>query len=145
MNWSTIIVALVTFLGSAGLWTYIDHRQQRKADKESRDDEILSEIRSIRKEIEEIRTTIAENEAKTRRIRILRFADEVFTGREHTKDAFDQTMSDITDYELYCDEHPTFKNHQTEETIKFLNRIYNQRMEKKDFLSYKPQELKQAM
>lgn len=144
MNWTTILVALITLFGSAGLWTFIDHRQQRRADKESRNDEILRELKGIKSDIENIKQTIAENEAKTRRIRILRFADEVFTGRKHTKDAFDQTMSDITDYELYCSEHPDFKNNQTAETIKFLNRVYTDRMEKKDFLSYQPQEVKTA-
>lgn len=142
MNWTTVLVALITFFGSAGLWTYIDHKQQRRADKESQNNEILKELKGIKEDIAGIKSQMAENEAKTRRIRILRFADEVFTGREHTKDAFDQTMSDITDYELYCSEHPDFKNNQTAETIKFLNRVYTQRMEKKDFLSYKPQEVK---
>lgn len=144
MNWTTVLVAIITLLGSAGLWTFIDHRQQRLADKESRNDEILKELKDIRSDIAGIKAQIAENEAKTRRIRILRFADEVFTGREHTKDAFDQTMSDITDYEMYCNEHPEFKNNQTVETIKFLNGVYTQRMEKKDFLSYKPQAVKSA-
>ncbi len=140
MNWTTVLVAVLTFLGSAGLWTYIDHRQQRRADKESRNDEILKEIKEIKAEIESIKSTIAENEAKTRRIRILRFADEVFTGRRHTKDSFDQTMGDITDYEFYCKEHPEFKNNQTAATIEYLNRVYNERLEKKDFLNYKPEE-----
>lgn len=142
MDWTTILVALIALLGSAGLWTYLDHRQQRRADKESQNNEILKELKGIKEDIAGIKSQMAENEAKTRRIRILRFADEVFTGREHTKDAFDQTMSDITDYELYCSEHPDFKNNQTIETVKFLNRVYTQRMEKKDFLSYKPQEMK---
>lgn len=142
MDRTTILVALIALLGSAGLWTYLDHRQQRRADKESQNNEILKELKEIKEDIAGIKSQMAENEAKTRRIRILRFADEVFTGREHTKDAFDQTMSDITDYELYCSEHPDFKNNQTVETVKFLNRVYTQRMEKKDFLSYKPQEVK---
>lgn len=139
MNWTTVLVAVITLLGSAGLWTYIDHRQQRQADRESRNDEILKELKTIKDEIKEIRSTMAENEAKTRRIRILKFADEVFIGRQHTKDSFDQAMSDITDYEFYCKEHPEFKNNQTAATIEYLNRVYNERLEKKDFLNYKPQ------
>ena len=138
IDWNGVIIALIAFFGSAGIWTYFDHKQQRKAEKEMQDSEMMKELKSIHKEIDELRSTMAVNEVKSRRVRILRFADEVFLGVKHSKDSFDQVLSDITDYETYCNAHPGFKNNQTEETVKFLKRIYEERMEKKDFAQYEP-------
>ena len=140
IDWNGILLAIIAFFGSAGIWTYFDHKQQREADKEMQDCEIMKELKSIHKEIDEIRLNIAINEAKARRVRILRFADEVFLGIKHTKDSFDQVLSDITDYEAYCEAHPDFKNNQTEETVKFLKKIYLKRMSKKDFAQYEPED-----
>ena len=151
INWTIVIQTGITILGfifgSVGLWTYIDHRQQRKADREMHDDEVLKEVREMRKEmtqsletmqkeIEKLTETVDENEAKAARIRILKFADEVFMEMNHSKDSFDQCLSDITFYEKYCDNHPKFKNHQTGETCKYIDEVYHERMGKKDFARY---------
>lgn len=151
INWTGVITALITIFGalcgSVGLWTYLDHWQQRKADKEKQDSELLKEVKgihseisefrdNIRKEITELKETIDENEAKASRIRILKFADEIFMEMNHSKDSFDQCMSDITFYEQYCKDHPKFKNHQTEETVVYIKEVYHERMKKKDFARY---------
>ena len=151
INWTLVIQTGITLicalLGSAGIWTFLDHRQQRKADKEMHDDEVLKEVREMRtenakfredlmKELESIKETVDENEAKASRIRILKFADEVFMEMNHSKDSFDQCMSDITFYEKYCSDHPKFKNHQTAETAKYIDEVYRERMKKKDFARY---------
>ena len=140
INWTAVITTFITILGailgSAGLWTFLDHRQQRKADKEMQDDELLKELKSIRIEIGELREIVNENEAKASRIRILKFADEIFMDMNHSKDSFDQCMSDITFYETYCADHPKFKNHQTQETVEYIKEIYHERMKRKDFARY---------
>lgn len=133
---TTVLVALITLCGSAGMWTLIDHGQQRKADQKMHDSELMQEIKSIHKEIDGIRDTIELNEAKSRRVRILKFADEVFMDMNHSKDSFDQVLSDITDYDNYCAEHPEFKNHQTAETVEYIKKVYDKRLEKKDFARY---------
>ena len=140
INWTVVIQTGITILGfifgSVGLWTYIDHRQQRKADKEMHDDELLKEVKAVRAEIAELKKTVDENEAKASRIRILKFADEIFMEMNHSKDSFDQCMSDITFYEQYCTNNPTFKNHQTVETVEYIKEVYHERMQKKDFARY---------
>lgn len=140
INWGGILTALIAVLGavcgSVGLWTYLDHRQQRKAEKEMQDNEVLKELKAIRTEIAELRETVEENEAKAARVRILKFADEIFMEMNHSKDSFDQCMSDITFYETYCGEHPKFKNHQTQETVEYIKEVYHERMKKKDFARY---------
>lgn len=136
IDWTAIFVALIAFLGSAGIWTYIDHKQQRRAEREMQSNEILKEVKTIRTEIAELSETVNENEAKASRIRILKFADEIFMAQNHSKDSFDQCMADITYYEDYCSKHPSFKNHQTEETCEYILEIYHERMQKKDFARY---------
>lgn len=140
INWGVVLTALVTVIGavcgSAGIWAYIDHRQQRKADKEMQDNEILKEIKSMREEITELRNVVDENEAKACRIRILKFADEVYMEMNHSKDSFDQCLSDVTYYEKFCSDHPDFKNNQTGETIEYIKEVYRERMQKKDFARY---------
>ena len=136
VDWTAVIVAGIAFLGSTGLWTLVDHRQQRRAETEMQNNEVMTELKAIRQEIGGLKATVDENEAKSSRIRILRFADEIFMDRTHSKDSFDQCMSDITFYETYCADHPRFKNHQTEETVGYIKEVYRTRMEKKDFARY---------
>ena len=140
INWTAVLTTFITIvgaiLGSAGLWTFLDHRQQRKADKEMQDSDLLKEVKAMRSEIAELREVVDENEAKASRIRILKFADEIFMEMNHSKDSFDQCMSDITFYENYCENHPKFKNHQTNETVKYIKEVYHERMKKKDFARY---------
>lgn len=140
INWTAVLTTFFTILGaimgSAGLWTFLDHRQQRKADKEMQGSELMKEIKAMRLELNEVKETIDENEAKASRIRILKFADEIFMEMNHSKDSFDQCMSDITFYENYCSSHPEFKNHQTTETVGYIKEVYHERMQKKDFARY---------
>lgn len=136
VDWTAIFVAGIAFLGSTGMWTLVDHRQQRRAEREMQDNELMKELKTIRQEIAELKETVNENEAKASRIRILKFADEIFMDMNHSKDSFDQCMSDITFYETYCDAHKDFKNHQTAETVQYIAEVYHDRMKKKDFARY---------
>ena len=49
-------------------------------------------------------------EALATRRRILRFNDELLQKIKHSKEMFDDTLKDITDYDNYCRTHPDFKN-----------------------------------
>ena len=67
------------------------------------------------------------------RVRILRFEDELQEERKHSKDSWDQVMSDIDYYEAYCGEHKDFKNNQTVATVEHIQHGYRERLEKRDF------------
>lgn len=75
-----------------------------------------------------------ERAAVNHRVRILRFGDELLEGRKHTKDSYDQVLTDITDYNQYCDDHPKFRNNQTMATVKYIEDSYQERLKKHDFL-----------
>ena len=83
--------------------------------------------------IDTVEAKADENNTVACRVRILRFEDELQESRKHSKDSWDQVMSDIDVYENYCDTHPRFKNNQTAATITHIKHGYNERLEKRDF------------
>lgn len=136
IDWTAVLVAGIAFLGSTGIWTLLDHKQQRRAEKEMQDNELMKEIKAVRQDIADLSARVDENEAIASRIRLLKFADELFMDANHSKDSFDQCLSDITNYRAYCAANPNFKNDQTEETCDYILEIYHERMKKKDFARY---------
>lgn len=107
---------------------------QRFDARKEKGSEILKRLDQIEKRIEQLDDKAEKREAVTSRIRILRFNDELQEGRKHSKDSFDQCMSDITNYEKYCNNHPDFKNNQTVATVSYITKVYEERLEKHDFL-----------
>lgn len=94
-------------------------------------DESVGELDS---KISEVSDKNDEERAVTARVRILRFCDELQEEKRHSKDSFDQVMCDITCYNQYCKDHPTFKNNQTVSTVEYITKVYQERLEKHDFL-----------
>jgi hypothetical protein len=74
------------------------------------------------------------NNAITRRVRIVRFGDEISHGMEHTEESFKQVLGDIDEYERYCMSHPLFKNNQTVTTTQLIKESYKNRLTKNDFI-----------
>ena len=68
------------------------------------------------------------------RVRILTFADEIRRGVRHSKETFDQVLSDIDTYERYCTEHPDFMNNKTVAAKAKILEVYSDCMGKNDFL-----------
>lgn len=68
------------------------------------------------------------------RVRILTFADEIRRGVRHSKETFDQSLSDIDVYERYCAEHPDFLNNRTVAAKAKILEAYSKCMDDNDFL-----------
>lgn len=117
--------------GFIGLIEFLIRRRDERADKS---DEVLRRLDCIEKRIDNIAAKADEREAVNSRLRILRFMDELREGRLHSKDSYDQALSDITNYESYCTSHPSFPNNQTVLTIEHIRHNYAERLEKNDFL-----------
>lgn len=114
---------------------------QRADSKTDQYEALIKSFAALKSEIEDIKTAIKSLDEKgdmratvEARIRILKFADELNEGRLHSKDSFDQCMSDISLYKKYCEAHPLFKNDQTVATVNFITKCYTERLEKHDFL-----------
>ena len=96
--------------------------------------ELSDKIDALAKKVDQLEAKEDQRDAVNKRVRILRFEDELQRDQKHTKDSFDQVMSDITDYNQYCEDHPKFRNKQTEQTVEHINKVYAERLEKHDFL-----------
>lgn len=97
-------------------------------------DKIIAQQAATDKKLDEHIAMDDERYAVDCRARILRFNDEVLHGQNHTKEHFDQTLSDITTYNNYCDNHKDFKNQITIHAADNIAKTYDQCMIKKSFL-----------
>ena len=80
------------------------------------------QLEALDKKVEDLKNHVAENEIKATRIKILRFADEIFMGKIHSYDAYKEVLHAINEYQLYCNEHPDFVNNMVLKIIvKYIN------------------------
>ena len=121
---------LVACVASSGFWAFLQWMMGRK----SSNSVILDEIAKLKQDIDKLSEDMGQDRAINARVRILSFCDELQEGRKHSKDSFDQVMSDVTTYNNYCSTHPHFKNSQTAATVEYIDKIYRERLEKHDFL-----------
>lgn len=103
--------------------------------QEKRDGELSDEISTLRAKLAERVEITEQRVAIACRLRILQFGDELMHGnKKHSKELFDQILSDITEYESYCDTHPNFKNNKTTITSKMIKDVYAEHLVNNDFL-----------
>ena len=96
--------------------------------------ELIEKVDKLDKRINQMEKNDAEREAKSARIRILRFGDECQQQLKHSQEHFDQIIEDIDQYETYCAEHPNFKNNKAVLTIANIKSAYRKRLAANDFL-----------
>lgn len=133
MDRESIIAIFIAVIGSNALWGFIQFLLQRKDNKEDRSKKIIEMIKKLDEKIDTLGGDLSEHSAIACRVRILKFMDEILEGWEHSHDSYVQVMQDITNYLNYCREHPEFKNHQTEASIKYIKNDYQERLEKNNF------------
>lgn len=134
MDMEIVKTVIITLLTSGALFGFIQFLIERKDKKNGRYKEVLDAIAELSKKIDAVKNELREEKAISARVRILDFMNSLLENHKPTKDAFDQTMSDITAYDNYCDTHPDFKNNQTASTVAYLEKNYQERLEKHDFL-----------
>jgi hypothetical protein len=133
MDRDSIIAIFVAVIGSNALWGFIQFLLQRKDNKEDSSNKIIEMIKKLDEKIDKLDGELSERSAISCRVRILKFMDEILEGWKHSHDSYVQVMQDITNYLNYCREHPEFKNHQTEASIKYIKNDYQERLEKNNF------------
>lgn len=131
-NWLAILLG---FLGSAGVFTFIEFLIQRHDNKKGLTAMLRSEIKSTLDAVNDLRADFEESKALDARRRILQISDELLhDDRRHSKEYFDQVLDDINKYKKYCDDHPKFENERAVASIANIRRIYDACLAKKDFL-----------
>lgn len=96
--------------------------------------ELIEKVNNLERQLEIVEAKHDESEAKSARVRILRFGDELYQGKKHSKEHFDNILDDITEYDTYCREHPDFKNERTKVTESVILNQYRECTEKHSFL-----------
>ncbi|MBD5504584.1 MAG: hypothetical protein HDR09_12880 [Lachnospiraceae bacterium] len=103
--------------------------------------EVLNELAEMKETQKETREKLEahiemddERMADVHRTRILHFNNELLRDIEHTKEEFIEALADIDEYEQYCKDHPKYKNNRAVHAIANIKRVYDERLEKRDFL-----------
>ena len=117
-------------------WSWLAGKLGKVMNKEVIDkvDKLEKHIGDLEKKIDAEHDSMDEYKARQSRGRILRFGDEIRNQQMHTKEHFDDVLTDIDSYEQYCNKHKDFKNGISVQTIKYIKKVYDKRLEKNDFL-----------
>lgn len=86
--------------------------------------ETLDYVKSIQATLDEHLQQHEMANAETSRQRILRFADEIYDGKKHSKESFDDIMDIIKEYDEYCEKHKDFKNGRTQAAAEIIDTTY---------------------
>ncbi len=96
--------------------------------------DVLEELKQTREKLDEHIRVDDERNADTHRTHILRFNNELIRDIPHTKEDFIDVLADIDDYEKYCKAHTDYKNNRATHAIANINRVYDDRLQKHDFI-----------
>ena len=117
-------------------WSFLANKLGKAFNKE-----VLNEISTLKSRVDTLDERVQQSEAiqkerdaKTARTNILRFGDEIRIGTRHSKESFDEILSDITEYESYCSTHQDFKNNRTKSTEKIIIEVYEHCLRTDSFL-----------
>lgn len=75
-----------------------------------------------------------ERDADAHRAKILQFNNELLRDIPHTKEEFIEILHSIDVYERFCNEHPDYRNNRAVHAIANIGRVYDDRLQKHDFL-----------
>ena len=73
--------------------------------------------------------------AEDARAAALRFNNELLRNIPHTREEFFEVLQKIDIYEDYCNRHKEYENNRAVHAIANINRVYDERLAKHDFLS----------
>jgi hypothetical protein len=96
--------------------------------------EVLAKVEALEQKVDKLEHAGAERNAESRRVRILRFGDEILHDVKHSKEHFDNIHKDISVYEQYCKDHPEFENGRTVLTIEVIEATYKKCLDHHTFL-----------
>ena len=119
-------------------WSYIAKKIGKVINEEMliKMDRLEARQEKLETDMADMKSINDERDAKGARSDILCFGDELLRHPDikHSKEQFDNVLLKITEYNHYCDAHAEFKNHIAERTIKHILEIYDECLEKHNFL-----------
>ena len=137
MEWLQIILSflssvLVAFI--AIIPTIITNRKKTQNSIKEGNEATKKQIEAMKSDFDSHVKEYEEVKAKSQRYRILRFYDEMCEKKEHSESHFEDILDDIDDYELYCDNHPDFRNNRGKAAMDYIKSEYPKIKAKGGFL-----------
>lgn len=114
------ITTLVSLLAGGGILTFVQFLISRYDKKHDKNEEVLSELKTLSGRVENIEKSLDERDAVLARTHILRFKDELYNGIHHSQEYFEQTLDDIETYNQFCSDHPKFANGRTKAAAVYI-------------------------
>jgi len=111
------------------IWSWIARKVGKALNGETND-----RLDAIEKTLNAHIETDKMNEILHIRTMILRFADEMYDGKRHSKEHFEDIIDKINEYDAYCNEHKGFKNGRTEYAEKLIFDQYDECFKNKSFM-----------
>lgn len=130
---ATLAVVLPTVVQIAPIkfnpWTRLASALGRAINRE-----ILTEVKEMHQSLEQHIAQDDQRDADRKRMRVLRFNDELIHGVRHTQEHFNEILDDITAYERYCENHPNYQNNKAVMAIENVKRTYQRCEDERNFL-----------
>lgn len=95
---------------------------------------VKDQQKEAREKLENHILTDDKRDADLHRTRILQFNTELLRDIKHTREDFIESLAEIDEYESYCKTHPEYENNRATHAIGNIKRVYDERLEKHDFL-----------
>ena len=96
--------------------------------------DVTKELGEIKEKLDSHVTMDDRRTADGHRARILHFNNELLREVNHTEEEFNEVLAEIDAYERYCLEHPEYPNNRAVHAIGNIKRVYDERLQKHDFL-----------
>lgn len=90
-------------------------------------------IADLQKELDELKNDVQQDKVDNWRWNILDFGNTCRNDRRHTKEEWAHVIDQLKQYESYC-ERNKIDNGRIEEESKYLRSLYQERLQKNDFL-----------
>lgn len=124
-----------TLLGKALKWLWRAFCRSLNADVLDKLDALEQEEKSTKATLEAHIKIDDEREADKVRASILHFNNELLRSIPHTKEEFVEILAKIDWYNDFCETHKEYRNSRAVHAIANIERVYDERMKKHDFLN----------
>ena len=96
--------------------------------------DVLDELDNVKCKLEVYIDSSEQRDAEMHRRNILHFNNELIRQKEHTKEEYVEILGEIDAYRRYCDSHPDYQNSGAVHAVAHIERTYDIRLDKGDFL-----------
>lgn len=111
----------------------LDDVVQKVDNLDQKVDALTEKVELVDSKVDKVDFAREQDQAISKRTRILRFNGEIMRGTKHNKEEFDDCIEAIDDYEDYCEKHPDFPNNKCVFAVNNVKRVYKECIENNSF------------